>query len=204
MKTAIYHKSAAEPYVLPYTSEHPHHIRRNIPYASLLRAARICSHVNHFNSERIRIDVSPLLNGYPPNFISKHFHQFFYLNSATSVLNQLDEHTYPRLHQKLLYQKTRREKELTKMMEDPVVPPTVLQPKIWNHKILHPHYIFDHGQSVDFPKQFSKWWQTYYTSPVLPAHNIQIRLVADINPSLETLLIKKKPSRDLLTKMELA
>ena len=65
LRTSIYHKSTTEPYILPYTSDHPHHIHRNIPYAALLRAARICSHVNDFNTERIRIDMSLLLNGYP-------------------------------------------------------------------------------------------------------------------------------------------
>ena len=45
LRTTIYHKPAAEPYILPYTSAHPHHVPRNIPYAALLRAARICSHV---------------------------------------------------------------------------------------------------------------------------------------------------------------
>lgn len=44
LRTSIYHKSTAEPYILPYTSDHPRHIHRNIPYAALLRAARICSH----------------------------------------------------------------------------------------------------------------------------------------------------------------
>src|SRR5271156_5884989 len=53
LRTSIYHKPTTEPYILPYTSDHPHHIHRNIPYAALLRAARICSHVNDFNSERI-------------------------------------------------------------------------------------------------------------------------------------------------------
>ncbi|CAF1440615.1 unnamed protein product [Rotaria sordida] len=35
LKTSIFHKSAAEPYVLPYTSDHPRHVFRNIPYAAL-------------------------------------------------------------------------------------------------------------------------------------------------------------------------
>ena len=30
LRTAIYHKPAAEPYILPYTSDHPRHIHRNI------------------------------------------------------------------------------------------------------------------------------------------------------------------------------
>ena len=73
LRISIFHKPTTEPYILPYTSDHPHHVRRNIPYAALLRAARICSHVNDFNSECIRIDMSLLLNHYPPNFIKKQF-----------------------------------------------------------------------------------------------------------------------------------
>lgn len=45
LRTTIYRKSTTEPYILPYTSDHPAHIRRNIPFAVLLRAVRICSHV---------------------------------------------------------------------------------------------------------------------------------------------------------------
>ena len=37
LRTSIYHKPAAEPYILPYTSTHPRHIHRNIPYAALLQ-----------------------------------------------------------------------------------------------------------------------------------------------------------------------
>jgi hypothetical protein len=99
LRTSIYHQSTAEPYFLPYTSDHPHHIHRNIPYASLLRAARLCSHINDFNSERIRIDMSLLLNQYPPKMITKHFHIFFRINNALPVLHQLDEDMYKQLHQ---------------------------------------------------------------------------------------------------------
>ena len=130
LKTSIYHKPAAEPYILPYTLDHPHHIHRSIPYAARLRAARICSNVHDFNSERIRIDVSLLLNNYSANFISKQFNRFFQLNDAMPVLNQLDKQVYHRLHQKLLHQPTRREKQLNTMMNEPIVSPTVLQPKI--------------------------------------------------------------------------
>ncbi|CAF0840978.1 unnamed protein product [Didymodactylos carnosus] len=103
LRASIYHKPTSEPYILPYTSNHPRHIHRNIPYRALLRAARICSNVDDFNSERIRIDISLLLNSYPPNFISKQFNRFFHLNNTMPVLNQLNEQVYHRLHQKLLY-----------------------------------------------------------------------------------------------------
>ena len=109
LRTSIYHKPTAEPYILPYTSDHPRHIQRNIPYAALLRAARICSHIDDFNLERIRIDMSLLLNQYPPNFITKYFNRFFEVNNALLVLQQLDGQMYQRLHNQLLYQPIRRE-----------------------------------------------------------------------------------------------
>ena len=43
--TSVFHKPAAEPYVLPFASDHPRHIHINIPYEALLRAARLCSNV---------------------------------------------------------------------------------------------------------------------------------------------------------------
>ena len=84
LTTSLFHKSAAEPYVLPFTSDHPRHVHRNIPYAALLRAARICSNVRDFDLERVRIDMALLLNEYPPAFVSKYFNRFFELNNALS------------------------------------------------------------------------------------------------------------------------
>ncbi|CAF1594807.1 unnamed protein product, partial [Didymodactylos carnosus] len=72
LTTSVFHKPAAEPYILPYTLDHPRHIHRNILYAALLRAARISSNVHDFTMERIRIDMSLLLTDYPPTFISMH------------------------------------------------------------------------------------------------------------------------------------
>ncbi|CAF1333470.1 unnamed protein product, partial [Rotaria sp. Silwood1] len=85
---------------------------------------------NDFNSERIRIDMSLLLNSYPPNFITKQLHRFFRFNSAMPVLTELNEDVYHHLHQTLLQQPTRREKKLINMMHDSIAKPFVLQPKI--------------------------------------------------------------------------
>ena len=202
LRTSIYHKPTAEPYILPFTSNHSHHIHRNIPYAALLRAARICSHVNDFNSERVRIDMSLLLNNYPPNFISKQFNRFFHLNNAISVLNQLNEEVYHNLHHKLLYQPTRREKHLQIMMQDPVNNPVVLQPKIWNKELMYPRYLFDTGLTTTLPKEFYKWWKTYYAFPGSPFENVKVRVVSDTYRTLESFFIHKKPSREVLKRLE--
>ena len=69
---------------------------------------------------------------------------------------------------------------------------------------MYPHYRFDSEQSRDFPREFYKWWKLYYaTTPILPSHNVPIRLVADTNRTPESFFIYKKPSQDILAKMEI-
>jgi hypothetical protein len=120
LTTAVFHKPTAEPYILPYTSDHPRHVHRNIPYAALLRAARICSNVHDFTIERIRIDMSLLLNDYLPAFLTKHISRFFEQYNGQLVLKQLGEQDYRDLNQKLLHQPTRREKQLQMIPTDDV------------------------------------------------------------------------------------
>ncbi|CAF2953462.1 unnamed protein product [Rotaria sp. Silwood2] len=162
--TSIYHKPAAEPYILPYTSDHPRHVHRNIPYAALLRAARICSNIDDFDMERVRIDMSLLLNDYPPDFILKHFLRFFQWNNALSVLQQLDVKVYHDLHQVLLYQPTRREKELLKMksIEDGQIPVALSKNKPWDPNILYIPHRFESGPQLTFKRQFRSWWKKFF------------------------------------------
>ena len=89
LTTSVFHKTSAEPYILPYTSDHSCHVHRNIPYTALLRAARICSNAHDFTTESIRIDMSLLLNDDPPPLITKHVSRFFEQYNAQSVLKQL-------------------------------------------------------------------------------------------------------------------
>ncbi|CAF1207319.1 unnamed protein product [Didymodactylos carnosus] len=129
-RTTLYHKPAAEPYILPRKSDHPRHSHRNIPYGALVRALRICSNRHDFNTELVRIDMTLLLNGYPPNFITKQFNRLFDSNHDMSLLIRMDEHIYHRIHHTLLHQPTRREKQLQEMMQNPVESPSILQPKV--------------------------------------------------------------------------
>ena len=48
--------------------------------------------------------------------------------STWDLSNEIDQQIYEKLHQKLLSQSTRREKQLMEMMQDPIETPTVLQP----------------------------------------------------------------------------
>ncbi|CAF3135016.1 unnamed protein product [Rotaria sp. Silwood2] len=75
--TSIYHKPAAEPYVVPFTSDHPRHVFENIVQTSLRRAIIYSSHFQSFDNERRYIKLTLLYNGYPTSFIKKAFGKFF-------------------------------------------------------------------------------------------------------------------------------
>jgi hypothetical protein len=162
LRTSIYHKPTAEPYILPYTSDHPRHVHRNIPYVALLRAARLCSHVADFNTECICTDISLLLNSYPPHFIRQQFNRFFHVNHAMLVQTQLNEQVYSRLHQSSLSQPTRREKQIKTMTKDPIGAPAVLQPKVWNSQLMFPSYMYDSALANNFQNKFKKWRKKHY------------------------------------------
>jgi hypothetical protein len=82
LKTSVFHKPAAEPYVLPFLSEHPRHIHRNTIKGALYRATRLSSDVQDFDNERLHIELTLLLNGYPLRFINYHFKRFFEQHNA--------------------------------------------------------------------------------------------------------------------------
>ena len=52
LTTSVYHKEAAEPYVVPFNSDHSRHTFTNIIDVALLRAVRYSSTLVIFNEER--------------------------------------------------------------------------------------------------------------------------------------------------------
>ena len=43
---------------------------------------------------------------------------------------------------------------------------------------------------------------SYYAFPGSPVENVKVRIVSNMNRTLESFLISRKPSREILTKME--
>ena len=64
LATSVYHKEMSEPYILPFKSDHPRHIFKNIINAALMRAIRYSSTLSTFNTERRTIKLTLLYNGY--------------------------------------------------------------------------------------------------------------------------------------------
>jgi hypothetical protein len=70
LATSVYHKEAAEPYIVPFKSDHPRHVFINIIDNALLRAIRYSSTLAKFNEERRSIKLMLLYNGSLPIFLS--------------------------------------------------------------------------------------------------------------------------------------
>jgi hypothetical protein len=61
--TSVFHKQAAEPYIVPFKSDHPRQIFKNIIDGALMRAVRYSSTLSAFHNERRRIKLMFLYNG---------------------------------------------------------------------------------------------------------------------------------------------
>ncbi|CAF4948322.1 unnamed protein product [Rotaria sp. Silwood1] len=192
LKTFIYHKPSADPYYLPYTSDHPHRIHRNIPYTALIRAARLCTNLHDFHLERLRIEVSLLLNNYPPKFILNQFLRFFQVHKADTLITRFDTKVYDELHHTLLYQPSQRELELKQTKTDPVLFPPALQPKTWNPRMMYLRHRFESGPISTFSQALKRWWKKHYQYPGSAANHLQLRLIPKTNRTLQNFLIRKK------------
>lgn len=63
LTTSVYHKEAAEPYTVPFKSDHPRYTFMNVINNSLLRAVRYSSTLSAFNEEQRSIKLMLLYNG---------------------------------------------------------------------------------------------------------------------------------------------
>ena len=63
VSTSIYHKPSAQPYVVPFVSDHPRHVFGNIIRGALTRAVRYSSTYQAFDDERRYIKLMLLYNG---------------------------------------------------------------------------------------------------------------------------------------------
>jgi len=194
LKTSVFHKPAAEPYVLPFLSDHPRHIHRSTIKGRLLRAARLCSHVEDFDKERLNIEFTLLLNGYPPRFISYYFKQFFEKNNVMSLMEQLDEVVYGKLHRQLLLQPTRREKQQQQNMAL-----NINQQQNSNKKEIYIHFTFESGPMLNFNRELKKLWKEHYIDNNPVKHNVHLKIGTRSSKNLNQLLVKKKPPRSMLT-----
>jgi len=63
LSTSVYHKPAAEPYVVPFISDHPRHIFANVIQTAVTRAIRYSSTFEAYREEQRQIKLTLLYNG---------------------------------------------------------------------------------------------------------------------------------------------
>lgn len=188
LKTSVYHKPASEPYILPFSSEHPRHIHTNMIKGALYRAARLCSHVEDFDDERRRIEMTLLLNGYPLKYIDYHFKKFFHTYNVSSLLQHMDQTIYELFHRTILNQLSRRERQ--EQMNDRL--------DILNRSIIPIEYTYESGPVLKLKKELLCLWKKHYLYAGSPMNHIRLRIGTRMNRSLCQIFVHKKPPRTML------
>ncbi|CAF2033398.1 unnamed protein product [Rotaria magnacalcarata] len=114
LSTCVYHKPSAEPYVTPFTFDHPRHVFSNIIKTSIERAIRYSSTFEAFNYERRYIKLMLLYNGYSSTFIENEFHKYFseYISKSPFLPLIDDEQKYFLLRKQILGQPTPRQTQV--------------------------------------------------------------------------------------------
>jgi hypothetical protein len=163
--TSVYHKPSHEPYYLPFNSIHPLHMKKNIPFAMLLRGIRYCSTFRSYIHERESLRMALLLNKYPSQFIDQ---QFSRVLQKFNINQPLDFNNYEAFRHKVINAPI-QEKQL-----------------IDYGKTIFVHFTYCSNMRT-FPIKFHTLWNKYFgESPineVIPilgtrnADNLQKRLI---------------------------
>ncbi len=87
LETSVHRKEAAEPYIVPFKSDHPRHVFANIIDGALMRAIRYSSTLSMFNTERRTIKLTLLYNGFvcPLSSILIYSRCIFLLQLSTKI-----------------------------------------------------------------------------------------------------------------------
>ncbi len=177
MVTEVFHKPSHEPYFLPFTSIHAHHIKKNIPFAALIRAIRYSSTYDAYKREESHICMSLLLNGYPFNFILKQLERVSQAFRYTTPKRE----NYSSIRKVILAAEENRK-----------------QAKINFEVNLICHFSFCKGMH-DFPTRFHKLWDECFFDTAISKMEPIVGFKRLNN--LQEYLVRKKPSNSLLRSM---
>ncbi|CAF4812802.1 unnamed protein product [Rotaria magnacalcarata] len=163
--TTVFQKPSYEPYYLPFNSIHPLHMKKNIPFAMLLRAIRYCSTFQSYLNEREKLRMALLLNKYPNKIIDEQFNNMLL---KFKVNEPLTSNNYNRYRQNII--------------NSPIKEKLVVN----YEKSIFIHFTYCSGMRT-FPKKFHTLWEKYFgmspineVIPVLGSRNVdnlQRRLV---------------------------
>ena len=114
------------------------------------------------------------------------------------------------VHQQVLYLPTRRERRTRKIAESAQIDTIPLAlgnahlTKKWNRKLLRIPYTFESGPLLTFRRKFRNLWTHSYVYQGSPMKAVRLSMTTLSSPSLNDLLVRKKPAKSLLRKVELS
>ena len=178
-RTTVFRKLAAQPYVLPFHSSHPPYITRNIPYAAVLRATRMCFHPEDLQHEFDKIRIMLLLNKYPPKFIDRRIERFLQDLTGTKTTKTLlgKEHSKFR---ELILDIAWNKKEKKKIVFSRDI-------------LLHFTYTLSLAR---FGSWFHQIWQEIFEGK--PLDDIPVTYAHRLTDSLKHLLVREKPIKEAI------
>ena len=155
--TKVFHKPSYEPYYLPFHSIHPLHMKKNIPFAMLLRAIRYSSSFQFYLDERESLRMALLLNKYPNQLIEEQFNRVL---EKFSINEQISFQNYDVIRTRIISHSNE------------------VQLSVDYEKNLFIHFTYCSSMRA-FPVRFHRLWQKYFQSspineikPILGTRNV--------------------------------
>lgn len=166
--TRVYHDPLIQPFLLPYTVEHPRLWHRQWFRFALIRAGLYCTLVEDFNDERLHIELTFLANGYSYDCVEYHMRLFFQLINLSQTEVPLNQYTYSLLRTELFRYRDRQKREFEQQQQ---------QQSEKNPQPIQLHYLFDWGSRWKFNEQFHKLWSTNVEAdPTFKKYGLKIKL----------------------------
>ncbi|CAF1404957.1 unnamed protein product [Didymodactylos carnosus] len=154
-----------------YDRDHPRSVHRTIVYGGLLRIIRFCSHVDDFDREQLKFELTLITSGYPLRFIKYHFKRFF-------------------------ADKTKKRRQIITDPDD--LEQYLPKKKPWDREKLILHYRYESSPIVRYRQEFGRFWKDSYVNDPSRVKDVRLTVGIRINPSLEHRLVKKRPPQVLL------
>ncbi|CAF1397384.1 unnamed protein product, partial [Rotaria sordida] len=153
LETRVYHNQEEQPFLLPYTKNHPRLRHRQWFRYALIRAGQYCSSFEDFEEERRYIEMTFLTNGYSLDFVEYNLRQFYsrFFRSEYQI-KDINRHTY-RILRRELFRLVDEEKRNLKEEQQ-------LQK---NNQLISLYYLFDWGSRCQFNEKFYKLWTSLLT-----------------------------------------
>ncbi|CAF1538493.1 unnamed protein product [Rotaria sordida] len=116
-----------------------------------------------------------------------------------NIWTELNSEAYQKLHDTLLYKPTKRENKNNVLSNGQFIQNRTT----YEHKDpIYLHYTFENGPLLNFKKEYRKVWEKYYVYPGSRFKNTRLILSTLLNRTLQSLLIHKKPKREMLTRIQ--